>query len=193
MVADFAPHLVPVRNREHRLRGNDVRQADGKRGARRGSEVGLTGIAGRAAETGDAAVPKHIGEAECHVQERRRIPRRELASGAERARAPRPHRASADRERQRIRGIGERTVAGRAGDVAVSAQLLVEEEGAAEVYYLRTGRRERADRHDTPPRQLGAELRVERRRWRGTDAATGVVAALTSDSHEQHRTQRRRT
>jgi len=40
---------------------------------------------------------------------------------------------------------------------------------------------------------LGTELRVEGRRGRGTDAATGVVAALTSDSHEQHRTQRRRT
>src|SRR5437762_11371328 len=81
----------------------------------------------------NAAVPEEIERAEPRVDERGRVAGDELAPRAQRPRRAQPAAARADRQRQAVRRVGHRVVAGGAGDVAVTAQDLVEHERLAEV------------------------------------------------------------
>src|SRR5207248_8000196 len=136
-----------------------------------------------AAKLGHSAVPEDIEESESGVEQRRRVAGRELAAGAERARVTRSCRTGADRQSEGVGGVVERTVTGRARDVPVATQLLVEEERSTQVHQSRTGWRELADGDHAPPRELSTKLRVERRGRR--DAAAVPRRVLARDSQKQ--------
>src|SRR2546429_3087603 len=78
VVAWRPAHLLPVHDREHRLRGQDVGQPGGEGGARRRLEC--------EARSRQAAVPEQIEGAEPRVDQRGRVAWDELASRAERPR-----------------------------------------------------------------------------------------------------------
>src|SRR6185437_13573585 len=83
-------------------------------------------------------------------------------------------------------GIAQREpglVAARARDVAIAAQQLVEEERATKVDERRILRGQRTDRSDVPPRDLGANLGIERRR--SLDVRDRAVAATGRQGGER--------
>ena len=158
-VAWRTAHLLPVHDREHRLRGEDVGQSGGEGDARRRLEC--------EARSRHAAVPEQIEGAEPRVDQCGRVARDELASRAERPRRPQPAAARADRQRQSVPRVRRRVVAGGARDVTVPAQDLVEHERLTEVDQRRRLGGRRPDRHRAPPAQALPQVGVERRRWSG--------------------------
>ncbi len=128
VLADVTAHLVPRRHREHRLHGEDRVEPVG--------EVGTGGRVEACAVFGDPVVPEHRGPCgRAAVEDLGRIARDEATGLIEdAARADAVSAADADGERKSVARPETGVVAGRAGDVAVAAELAVEEERLAELH-----------------------------------------------------------